>query len=126
MPGTFPIPQQTIDPAHGPYLFGPQSVAPNDSKIVMTLDRTVAGGLNATPAAYLTYVAEQSNDGGTTWFVAVGSDAHGGPPPNDRFGSPLPTQATVDVYGSGPGRQLRVTVNASGAPVVIAGTLAVT
>lgn len=131
MAGTFPLPQQSYDPAHGPYLFGPQSVAPNDSLIVLTIDRTVAGGLNSlTSATSAEIKAEQSSDGGTTWFLAVAADVPGGQyfrtgPHGD--GSLITTSSvTVNVYGSGPGRQLRATITVSGpSPVVLAGSLAV-
>lgn len=131
MPGTFPLPQQTYDPAHGPYLFGPQSVAPNDQLIVVSIDRTVPGGLNSLPAlASLEIVAEQSNDGGSTWFRAVGADCFGGlvplpGPPKGPGGNAAFSEIRVTVYGSGPGRQLRATITASGSPIAAAGTLTV-
>jgi hypothetical protein len=131
MAGTVNLPQQTFDPAHGPYLFGPQSVAPNDSLILLSIDRTPAGGLNSLPAsALLEYIAEQSNDGGATWFVAVGGAAPGGqmfnaPPPRNDGALITASTARVTVYGSGPGRQLRARITASGSVIVAGGTLTI-
>lgn len=131
MASTFPLPQQTYDPAHGPYLFGPQSVAPTDTLIRLTIDRTIAGGLNSLDANTSVEIkAEQSNDGGVSWFLAVAADCPGGlyaasPPPKGPGGNILASVVGVNVYGSGSGRQLRATITVTGSPVVLAGTLTV-
>jgi hypothetical protein len=129
---TLPIPQTTLDPAHGPYLFPPtggQSVADSDTLIVLSVDRTVTGGFNATPGCSVEIKAEQSNDGGATWFLAVAADVPGGiinsSQPPKGTGLPITTSLVrVSVY-PGTGRLLRATLTPSGAPVVVAGTLTV-
>jgi len=108
--------------------FGPVNVADAETKIVLTIDRTVTGGLNSLTSGSLVAVdVYQSDDGGASWFLAVGGTFPGGVY-HDGQAQVLVTASTlqVDVY-PGTSRKLKVTVTVSGpSSVAVAGTLVTT
>ena len=124
---TLSIPQVTLPV--GAREIGPAPIADADSQIALTIDRTVPGGLNATPAARIDLAAEVSVDAGATWTLAVGGLVPGGefifPPPRGDGVTPGPvSQLTVNLTQfPGTGRRIKATLAVSGAPVTVAGTL---
>jgi len=121
MAGTTAIPLTTLQT--GAHTFGPASVADTDATTVLTVDRTVAGGLNSlTAAAAIEILIEQSDDGGTTWFLLVDGVIAGGPVAAKGGGSAATAQVGV-TYGPGTGRQTRATLTVSGGPIRVQGSL---
>ena len=123
MAGTLSFGPVTLSP--GSYRFpvsGGHAVADTDTVIVMEIDRTVAGGLNSLTAAVSLAVAGfQSNDNGVTWRQLGGSSFQGGltgdgPSPDTTAGFRCPVFPGTSrlVYG---------TVQVTGGPVAVAGTL---
>ena len=136
MAATITIPLTRLSPGTVRFpVAGGQAVADTDTLIVLTVDRTVSQGatqgFNGQPATTTAEItAEQSNDGGATWFLAVGGTVGGGqffnPPPPKGDGS-LITASLVQVpLYAGTGRQVRATVTVTGAQVAVAGSLTVT
>lgn len=109
--------------------FGPANVSDADSSIVLTIDRTVANGLNATSATHLQVDAMVSLDGGSTWTVVAGFGTPGGqipmaPPPKGPGGFYTQNQLVVGLdQFPGTGRRIKAVTNVSGASVAIAGTV---
>jgi hypothetical protein len=130
--GTVSIPLATLAVGRHDYPSGGGgvAVADADTEILLAIDRTVANGFNSQPATTTAdYLVEQSNDGGATWFAAVGGTAVGGivldpPPPR---GDGLPSgQSTVQVaLYPGTGRKVRASVTVAGVAVAVAGTLTI-
>lgn len=86
----------------------------------VTIDRTVASGLNALAATEtFEIVIERSTDGGSTWVQAAGITCQGGVMVTK--GVTL-AQETLTVGIPGPGTGFRITTTAS-TPVRIAGTV---
>lgn len=109
--------------------FGPANIADADTSITLTIDRTVANGLNATPATHLSIEAKVSLDGGVTWTLAAGAGIEGGqlamPPPPRGPGGFYTTNVLrvgLDQF-PGTGRRIKATLTVSGASVAVAGTL---
>lgn len=109
--------------------FGPAAIADTDTSITLTIDRTVANGLNATPATHLLIEAMVSLDGGATWTMVAGAGIEGGqlpqsPPPRGPGGfyTENVLRVGLDQY-PGAGRRIKATLTASGASVAVAGTL---
>jgi hypothetical protein len=104
--------------------FGPETIVDSETKIVLTIDRTVTGGLNSLTAASVVAVdVSQSNDGGASWFLAVGGTFPGGVYVNGKGATVVVSTLLVDVY-PGTSRQLKATVTVSGpVSVGVAGTL---
>jgi len=129
MAGTIQIPLTTL--TIGPHVFGPATIVPGDKQAILTVDRTVTGGLNATPAAHIDLILDFSNDGGTTWPTQVKAGFEGGQLfiPDKVTGNPiLRTIADVRLNGLEQVQNWRVraTVTVSGASVAVAGSLAIT
>lgn len=122
MATTFTIPLTTLP--LGTQQFGPSHPADSESAILLTIDRTVAGGLNATPAAVIAFTVEQSNDGGGTWQLRVGGTMPGGLIPAGRGGGNLAASTLSVDLAPGTSRQLRASVTVTGSAVAVAGTLA--
>jgi len=122
MTTTTVIPLTTLPP--GQLTFGPSNVADSETRIVLAIDRTVTGGLNSlTPATRVAVDVQQSDDGGATWFLAVGGTFPGGFIQADKAGDPVTVNIlNVDVY-PGTGRKLKAVVTVTGSPVAVAGTL---
>lgn len=125
MTHTLTIPLTTLPV--GSLAFGPSAVADNEKSIVLTIDRTVTGGLNSlTSATAVAITVEQSSDGGITWVLAVGSTFPGGLISAGRAGGTLTANtANVDLT-AGTSRLVRASVTVTGTPVAVAGTLVTT
>jgi hypothetical protein len=96
--------------------FGPANVADAETMILLTIDRTVAGGLNSLTSATGVHVdVMSSSDGGTTWELRVGGTMPGG-----TLGPVSTLQVDLE---PGTSRKLKATVTVSGSPVAVAGTL---
>jgi len=121
MAGTLTIP--SVNLPNGARTFGPANVADTDVTTVLTVDRTVAGGLNSlTAASTIETLVEQSNDGGTTWFTLVDGTWFGGAVPVKGGGTATTAQIAV-TYGPGTGRQTRATLTVAGGPIRVQGSL---
>jgi hypothetical protein len=122
MAGTLPIPLTTLPT--GVRVFGPAVVADADVRTVLVIDRTPAGGLNAlTAATTLEILVEQSNDGGTTWFLLTDAVITGGLVGAPKGGGNA-TEATVWVsFEPGTGRRTRATLTTVNGPLVVQGSL---
>jgi len=136
MAGTVTIPLTTLTvgrhdfPANGQGV----AVADTDTLIVLAVDRTVTnGGVQGfdqqPPSTAAEILAEQSNDGGANWFLAVGGTVTGGhlvnpPPPKGDGGTTLQSVVRVPVY-PGTGRRVRASVTVSGAQVAVSGSLTI-
>jgi len=106
--------------------FGPANAFNAEAAIVMTIDRTVAGGLNSLTGATAVQVdVMQSNDGGATWALRAGASMPGGIILSKGVAN---TTSVVEVdLAPGTGRKLKATVTVSGpSSVAVAGTLVTT
>jgi hypothetical protein len=119
---TLTIPQVTLP--NGTRVFGPATAADGDSAVLLSLDRTLPGGLNSlTPAATLELLIEQSNDGGATWFELVDATMTGGIHGAAKGGGNAVTDTAGSSFAPGTGRRVRATVTVAGGPITVAGTL---
>lgn len=121
---TLNIPLVTLQP--GSYRFpasGAASVADADNGITLTIDRTVTGGLNSVTFAVTVAVQAFQVDAAGTRQLG-GATAPGGVITADKGGG------TVTVFGyntplfPGTSRQVYATVQVTGGPVAVQGTLA--
>ena len=119
---TLTIPLTTLPT--GTRVIGPANVADADTRAILVLDRTVAGGLNAlTAATTLGMLVEQSNDGGSTWFLVVNALITGGIVGAPKGGGNA-TEATVWLnFEPGTGRRTRATLTTVNGPLVVQGSL---
>jgi hypothetical protein len=108
--------------------FGPAAIADGLTTSNLSVDRTVAGGLDSlTPASTLQVQIMQSNDGGATWTMIVGAGAAGGVFRwTDKNG--VVHQATTFTCGDGflpgTGRLVKATVTVAGpSSIAVQGTL---
>lgn len=128
MAGTLAIPLTVLN--DGTRHFGPAPVADADVMAVLSLDRTMAGGLNSlTSAATLELTIDQSGDGGATWFPLADAMITGGlvpaePPPKGPGGNAATAGVGVR-FAPGTGRQARATVITTGGPVTVQGSLTI-
>lgn len=122
MATTFTIPLTTVPV--GSQTFGPAGVADSEGTIVVTIDRTVSGGLNSlTAASTFNGDLQQSNDGGTTWFDR-GTWGTSGGTILDKTGVAFSQQSGHWNLAPGTSRQLRVTVTVGGpSSIAIAGSI---
>jgi hypothetical protein len=122
MPSTLTIPLVTLPV--GVRDFGPANAADSETSILLTIDRTVAGGLGSlTSASTVAVDVMQSNDSGLTWVLSVGGTFPGGPPVT---GSWATGTLRVDL-APGTSRRLKATVTVAGpSSVAVAGTLVTT
>lgn len=123
MATTIPIPLTTL--SVGTHDFGPAAVADNLATATLSIDRTVAGGFNATPAAQASIQVNQSNDGGTTFIFDGGGAMAGGGITNPRTGLPFTASSVTIPLAPGTGRQVKATVVVSGSSVAVSGSLTV-
>lgn len=130
MPATLTIPLTTLPV--GQRTFGPVTVPDTDTSVTLTVDRTVAGGLNAlTSSSTLAMAAEMSNDGGATWH-AVDTTAPGTRTEWGTAGGLIPTRTGNAPASSGTwplapgtGRRVRATVTVAGpSSIAVAGSIA--
>lgn len=120
---TIPIP--TVSLPVGVQEFGPAPIVDNLISAAVTIDRTVAGGLNSLPAtAILAADVLISHDGGISFEHAAGITAVGGVFPNPKGGSYLASTLRVG-FGSGIGRQIKARLTVSGRPIAVAGSIVV-
>lgn len=118
---TFTIPLVTLPV--GVRTFGPSNAADTETAIVLTIDRTVTGGLNSlTSATTLATEVDQSNDGGSTWQEVAAASTIGGAL-TDAHGNPVTVFGFTVKLQPGTGRQLRAAVTVAGSAVAVAGTL---
>lgn len=117
MAGTFSIPLTTL--AAGSRDLGPTTVADADMGVRLTIDRTVTGGLNASPGVTIDVALFQSGDGGATWFGGGGTQLVGGPKAG-RFGNADNVWVS---FTAGASRQVKATVTVTGGSVTVQGTL---
>jgi hypothetical protein len=107
----------------GSRTFGPHTAADAETKITLSIDRTVTGGLNSLTAASAIEVdVQQSADGGATWqdlgaWTSVGGiyiDRHG-----------ITGAVSLGIWPLFPGtsRKLQATVTVAGTPIAVAGSL---
>jgi hypothetical protein len=120
MPGTVPIPLSTLPT--GARTFGPAAVADTDTGFTLTVDRTVPGGLTATPAARISLAVEQSDDGGATWYPIAAAGIDGGAVP-DKTGGTATSSRVFSTWSPGASRQARAVITVTGAAVAVAGSL---
>ena len=118
------IPRIVISPG-GPLTSPSLAVPDGDTLMRLSIDRTIANGLNASPAtAVLTLYVDQSNDGGVNWLWTGGAQLTGG-----IFISPKLGQLDTDYIevGLNPATSRlvrgRVAIIGGGGSVAIAGTL---
>jgi len=121
MAGTVNIPLTTL--TVGSHVYGPAAVADTDSKVTLTIDRTVASGFNATPAAAASIECWQSGDGGSTWQNLAKAGIAGGTQ-LDKNGQPFAVSSVTVGFSPGTGRQARAVIVVSGASVAVQGSLA--
>lgn len=125
MSTTFNIPLTTLQV--GSRDLGPTSPKNIEQSILLTVDRTVAGGLNSLGTdSSIEFLVMQSNDGGATWILTVGGSMPGGVF-TDKLGATIGVSTLrVDLF-PGTSRQLKATVTVSGpSPIAVAGTLVTT
>jgi hypothetical protein len=126
MAGTLTIPRTVLAP--GTYDFpatGGQPVADADTSALLTIDRTVTGGLNTAPAATTYTIAIwQSGDGGTTWDQTCAAGDSGGVRTTNA--GPVTANTLAVALWPGTGRLARARVVIAGGSVAVAGTLAIT
>jgi hypothetical protein len=129
MAGTVTIPATVLDPAAGPRDFGPVTVQPADSTAVLTIDRTVASGMDATPAAEIDITVNRSADSGQTWLLWLSGHVLGGPQTfldrqgvQHRYATAAITCDLVPLRG----QRIKATIAAQNSPVTVAGSLAIT
>lgn len=120
MATTLNIPLTTLPV--GSQTFGPSNAKDTEAQITLTIDRTVAGGLNSlTASSVISMDLQQSNDGGTTWLDRGANGTQGGI-------YTIKSQQ-VNVWAGtwdllpGTSRQVRATVTVSGTAIAVAGTL---
>lgn len=111
--------------ATGTHTAGPAAASDAETTVTLTIDRTVAGGLNSlTSATTISIAIDQSNDGGTTWQnLASASGIAGGTVLGK--GGVTETQATVwTQLNPGTSRQLRLTAIVAGpSSVTVSGSI---
>jgi hypothetical protein len=122
MAGTTNFGPVTVNP--GPRTFGPVNQGDTDTGLDLTIDRTVAGGFNATPAASAVIAFEQSNDGGSTWNQICSATIAGGPI-TGHGGLPATSNDVGSNLLPGTGRQGRAVVTISGSAVAVQGSLVI-
>src|SRR6516225_4516854 len=105
MAGTVPIPLTSLP--DGQRLFGPVNIADGDTLAVLSIDRTITGGLNSlTPATMIAAAVEESADNGVTWFPLVEGIWSGGVPVNPFRGNTT-TAGMGAYYAPGTARRTR-------------------
>ena len=120
MATTLTIPTTTL--SVGTHTFGPVTVQTANTDATLTIDRTVANGLNATPSTTLDVHCEYSTDGGTTWQFLAGASGVLGGAILDHRGNPA---TTWDLGATLPGQsfQLRGSMTVHTTGVTVAGSI---
>jgi hypothetical protein len=123
-PTNMNIPLLTL--AVGTREFGPAAVADDVNAVTLTIDRTVAGGLNSSPASTTLEIGVwQSDDDGASWQFRASAGLIGGVYPRNAAGDPY-VESTVSVdLTPGTGRRVKAVTETGGSSVAIAGSLTV-
>ena len=123
MAQTLIIPVTTFDPEvmHG---YGPYTLKQQDNVANITIDRTIAGGLNSlTPEVTGEIVLDFSTDNGQTWTLLASSGFEGGLVVwTDRFG----VQHTITIVAITVGTDLVKGAQIKGTAVVHGGSVNMT
>lgn len=123
MPGTVNIPLTTL--TAGTHTFGPAAVADADHTVTLNIDRTVTGGLNSLTSATTVHIkAQESDDGGTTWYDLADAGLEGGSY-LDHNGVPYATSFVQVTFATATGRQARASIVVAGTSVAVAGSIVV-
>jgi len=128
MPSQLTIPRTIINPGP-PVTAGPLSIPDGDTLINMSIDRTIANGLNKSPtSAVLTLYVFQSGDGGATWTWIGGDQMTGGIYISPKTGLEEDTDYIEVNLNPGTSRQVRgqVQILGGGGSVAVSGTLTTT
>lgn len=122
MASTLTIPLVTLQ--IGSLDFGPSAAADSENSLVLTIDRTVTGGLNSLTAATTINISVwQSNDSGVTWSEVGAFGTTGGTFTDHHTGLARTTSTMTTNLQPGTSRQLKATVVVGGTAVAVAGTL---
>lgn len=128
MPSQLTIPRTVIS-QNSPLTSPGLSVPDGDTVMNLSIDRTIANGLNASPAsAVLQLDVDQSNDGGATWQWTGGDQMTGGIYHSPKTGLEEDTDYIEVGLNPGTSRLVRgrLIVTGGGGSVAIAGTLTTT
>jgi len=121
---TLPIPLITL--AVGTREFGPASVDDTVSLVTLTIDRTVTGGLNVSPATTTLEIGVwQSDDNGASWQFRASAGLIGGIYASNRAGDPYLFSDVQVELTPGSGRRVKAVTETAGASVAIAGSLVI-
>jgi hypothetical protein len=121
---TVPIPLLTL--AVGTREFGPASVDDTTNAVTLTIDRTVANGLNSKPATTTLEIGVwQSDDNGASWQFRASAGLIGGLYPSNQAGDPyLFSDVQVDLT-PGVGRRVKAVTETAGSSVAVSGSLVI-
>jgi hypothetical protein len=122
------IPLVTL-PADASRDFGPHTAGAGETLAMLTIDRTVAGGLNASPGVSADITFSVSPDGGSTWRLLASAGVPGGPITwTDRQGVTHPfTQSVIQVgLDQVQGLPVMANVTLHGGPLAVQGSFTVT
>lgn len=107
----------------GSQTFGPSPIADTDTKITLSIDRTVSGGLNSQPSTtQIMLTTFQSDDGGATFQELAAVSVVGGI--FTKGGNQINTDHIITELNPGTSRQVQATVTVTGASVAVAGSIA--
>lgn len=108
-------------------IVGPVSIGDAITDIVFALARCTTATPTIWPltTTFLTFMLEQSNDGGVTWIRIGGASSNGGIALDD-FGQESPTFSDEVLLQAGTSRQLRMHITITGGPLRTQGTVTVT
>lgn len=130
MAGTFNFGSVTLPPgSFSEPATGGVTVADTDSEMVLTIDRTVSGGLNSlTSAVQIALAIWQSNDNGATWLELESDLIVGGVIPIPaKYGGGTQTKDVLGItLAPGTGRLARAHITVAGGSVAVAGALVIT
>lgn len=129
MPSQLTIPRTTVTPSTSqaaPLISASLAVPDGDHTVNLSIDRTIANGLNASPAsAVLQLDVDQSNDGGQAWTWIGGDQMTGGIYVSPKTGQQENTDFIEVGLNPGTSRLVRgrLFVTGGGGSVAVAGAL---
>lgn len=108
----------------GQHVFGPITVGGTFNNVTVSVDRTVANGLDTAPSTTtFSFLMEHSPDGGVTWHPTIaGGPFAGGTELADGHVNHTDT-VTADWTPPWTGNRVRVTTTVTGGSVAIAGSI---
>lgn len=123
MPNPINVPIPLVTLPVGPLTVGPSTLAAGFAQAAITVDRTVANGLNSkTTDTTIQAEIQQSDDNGATWTTIAVSQTQGGISSNHNGQINIyPIQVSL----SGAACQMQALLTIGGTPVAVAGTLAI-